>query len=1032
MNKATALFSFLFGLLLPFFSFAQIVINEVSSATYDGFKDEDNSQEDWIEFYNTSPVGVNMQGYTISRNENGNTNSWTFPDIIIKGNSYLTVFCSKKDRTEWFDHWEVPVYPQVTWKYFVGNSEPPATWRNTNFNDASWSSGMGGIGYGDGDDSTVITPALSVYMRKSFTITDTSKIAIGALLIDYDDAFVAYLNNVEIARANIGVYGDHPAYNTDAYNEHEAQMYQNGNFSGGYYVFSSVIDSALKPGVNVFSIQTHNYSGGLNDLSSIPYFLIGVKDTAFTYYPLPVNIHLHTDFNLNSNGQVLTLKDTMGNIVDQQTIGEMELNHSRGRNPDGGINWCIFNTPSPDSTNTVSTCYTGYGAAPGIDLPAGFYNGTQQVSMTGSGNDIIHYTTNGSVPTIYSPAYSEPVAVADSKVIRARIFPNNPAILPGKVSTNTYFINDNPSLPVVSLSTNSENLFDWNSGIYVFGPNADTTTTPFFGSNFWQDWKRPGHIEFFDYNDQQAFELDAELRIQGNYSKLFPQRSFTVKAKDDYGGYPINYQLFPDKPITEFKSFNIRNAGSDWNICHIRDRLNQKNVQQLTHLDIMDGRPSILFLNGVYWGVYELREKQDKFYIANNNNVDKDKIDFLEFDGSVIEGSNKGFLDMVYYMYYNNMAVQANYDSARNMIDLENFVDYFVVETYINNIDWLGAYTNNIKFWRTNDPVGKWRYMLWDTDLSLGRSKEQGADTTNMLARAINPETINPHSILLKSLLDNVGFKYYFVDRYCDLMNTIYRPYKFKQKADELHDEMLPEMARHFELWGNFDSLPQPFPLYYTLAGFAPDVPTWEYNIDTMEQYMDSRPFHAFNQLQNQFQLAQQVAVTLDVYPEGAGTIKLNTIYPDSLPWTGTYMDGVPVVMTATANPGYIFSHWQSPVLVPDPYQNVSLGLNVTQDETFTAYFEPDESGIDVYPNPFTDNFTLFYQLPADAEVSIKMYSITGQQVAELVSDNKVSAAGINEVMMQGSKYSLANGVYYINYTAKGFSKIVRVVKTEN
>lgn len=1032
MNKTISFFSFLLALILPFNSSAQLVINEVSSATFEPFTDEDNSAEDWIEFYNTSSTAVNMQGYEIVRNENGKTKKWTFPNIIIKGHAYLTIFCSEKDRTNWFDHWEVPVYPEVIWKYFVGNSEPPANWRSINFNDASWSSGMGGIGYGDGDDSTVITPALSVYMRKSFTIADTSKISIGALLIDYDDAFVAYLNDVEIARSNIGIYGDHPAYNTDAYAEHEAQKYQNGNFSGGYYVLSSIIDSALKPGLNVFSIQTHNYSEGLNDLTSIPYFLIGVTDTITTYYPLAVKLHLHTDFNLTNTGQVLTLKDPQGSMVDQQTIDYMELNHSRGRKPDGSSNWCVFTNPSPDSTNNNAVCYNGYASEPSIDLSAGYYNGTQQLSMTGSGNDIVHYTKNGSVPTIFSPAYSTPISIDKSEVIRARIFPNNPIILPGKVATNTYFINDNPELPVVSLSTNSENLFDWYTGMYVLGPNADLSNIPFLGANFWQDWSKPGHIEFFDTDDQQAFELDAELKIQGNYSKFFPQRSFTVKAKDDYGGYPIPYQLFPDKQVMEYKSFNIRNSGTDWNLCHMRDRLNQKNVQQLTHIDIMDGRPAVLYINGVYWGVYELRERQDKFYIANNHNVNQDKLDFLEFDGSIIEGSNKGFLRMVNDIGTYNMAIQTYYDSAQKLIDIENFVDYFIVETYIVNIDWLGSYTNNIKYWRTNDPVGKWRYMLWDTDLSLGRSPAEGADTTNMLARAINPEKANPHSIMLRSLLNNVSFKNYFVDRYCDLLNTIYRPWKFKNKTEELKDEMIPEMGRHFNLWGNWDSLPPPWNGYYHYGNFAWDVPSWEANIDTMEMFMDSRPYYAFNQLQNQFALTKQVSVTLDVYPEGAGTIKLNTIYPDSLPWTGTYMDGVPITMTATANEGYVFKHWESPNILTVPDYNYSVNLNVSQNDYFTAYFEPIELSFNVFPNPFTDNLMLQVYLPADKQVSLKMYNSVGQEVAELISDTHFTKAGMNEINLQSAHYSLASGIYFLKFVTKDFSSTIKVVKTKN
>jgi hypothetical protein len=1023
---------FIFFLLLPATSFAQILINEVSSAADTAFLDEDKSMEDWIEFYNTTSAAINMNGYKIIRDESGRTKSWTFPDILIKAHSYLTVFCSEKNRTDWFDHWEVPVYANNVWKYFPGTTEPPATWRDITFNDAAWATGIGGIGYGDGDDSTLIAADTSLYMRKSFLIADTSKIAIGALLIDFDDAFVAYLNGVEIARANIGIYGDHPAHNTMAYEEHEALLYQAGIFSGGFYIYSNVIDSALKPGLNVFSIQTHNYKDGMNDMSCIPYFLIGVKDTTITYFPFPAEIHLHTDFNLTNTGQILKLKNPSDVLVDSVNIGYMEMNHTRERIPDGTANWCISRTPTPDSTNNFSYCNIGYTNSPVINLPAGFYSGTQSVSMSGSAGDIIRYTRDGSVPGIFSPVYSSAVTVIKSQVIRARSFSSSPNVLPGPVAANTYFINENVSVPVVSLSTDPNNLFDKNYGIYVFGPNADTINFPFFGANFWQDWSRPAHIEFFDESNDERFELNCELKIQGNYSKGFPQRGFTVKAKDDYGGYPVLYQLFPDKPVTEYKSFNIRNAGSDWNKCHMLDRINQKNVQSLTHLDIMDGRPCVLFINGAYWGMYELRERQDKFYIANNHNVDADKLDFLEFDGKIIEGSNSGFLNMVNYIASNSMTVEANYDSVQRMIDIENFADYFIVETFIVNVDWLGSYTNNIKYWRTNDPIGKWRYMLWDTDLSLGRNSSTGSASTNMLDRAINPVKSNPHSVMFKALLNNTGFRNYFVNRYCDLLNTIYIPDNFKSTANKLHDEMFPEIARHFQLWGNFDSLPYPYPLYYPLLGLSEDVPSWEQNIDTVKSFMDARPYYVFNQLQNQFSLPQQVDVTLNVSPAGSGTIKMNTIYPGTFPWSGIYMDGVPVTMTASASPGYRFSHWKSPTLIASPLENASVTLNVNHNEAFTAYFEQLELSVAVYPNPFDENLQINFQLPAEAQVSLKLYNALNQEIAELVSDRQFTPAGMHQINLESKAYSLAGGFYYLKYTTNNLTQVFRVMKVKH
>ncbi|MDF2435745.1 MAG: hypothetical protein K0Q95_121 [Bacteroidota bacterium] len=1022
-NYTAILFLALFSSLS---SEAQIVINEVSSATVSSYIDEDGDQEDWIEFYNTSSLPVNMQGYTISRTEQTNTNSWTFPAVIIKPHDYLTVFCSGKNHKAYFDHWEVPVYANNPWKYFRGTiANPPANWRSISFNDASWQTGAGGIGYGDGDDSTIIAPAYSVFMRKAFTVADTSKIPTALILLDYDDGFVAYLNDVEIARSNIGVYGDHPDFNTLAYDEHEATSYQNGQFSGAYFVSPALIDSALKPGLNVFSIQVHSTSNGLDDLSAIPYFLIGVNDTTVTYFPFPADVNLHTDFDLKSTGQILKLTDASGNIKDLDTIPDMQINNTYGRRPDGAVSEYYFETPSPDTTNTISNFYTNYMGRPVFSLPPGFYNSAQTTSLASS-SGIVRYTTDGSDPKQSSQIYSSPLQIDSTTVVRARVYSSNPFALPGEVMTNTYFINEDISLPVISLTSDPYNLFDYNYGIYEMGPGADTVNLPFAGANFWKGWERPANIEYFEKDGDIGFETPSSIAIQGNYSKAWPQKGFTVKTSDNYKGSTVNYRLFPDKPgITKYKTFNIRNAGSDWNTAHMRDRFNQKNALKSTHLDVMDGEPCVLFINGKYWGVYEIRERQDKHYIESNSGVSENDIDFLQFDGDIIEGSNTAFLNMAGFIRTSDMSVDSNYSKAESMLDIENFCDYMITETYIINIDWLGAYTNNIKFWRPNEPAGKWRYILWDTDLSLGFAKSfspVAADTTNFLRVAIDPPTANPHSGILKGMLGNTTFRNYFVDRYADLMNTMFQPSAIRKTAFDLRDEMEPEMERHFDRWGNSS----PFPLF---VGRADDVPEWRSEIDTMLQFSDARISIARTQIMEQFGLVKQVDVTLDVSPAGAGTIKISTITPETFPWSGVYFDGVPVTITASPNAGYNFKYWgaNSNLSQNDPAS--SINLNIENDDTFIAYFSPLEAGINVFPNPFSSDLTLNYQLAVDSKVGIKLYTVFGQEVAEMVSPVN-QKAGSYTVRFEAENLALAQGVYFIEFKTDDNSEIIKLIKT--
>lgn len=1040
---------YLTGFLLFFLqhSHSQIVINELSSANDAAITDEDGDYEDWIELYNPTNAAVSLNKYSfLYQVPNEPSVTWTFPNVSIQPKQHMLLFASKKDRKVVIDHWEVPVFADSIWKYKVNTtSGPAANWYQPSYNDASWLQGKGGFGYADGDDQTNTGPAYSVFLRKSFNIADTSKYPLGILMIDYDDAFVMFLNGVEVSRSNIGAYGDHPAYNVSAYDEHEAKLYQGG--SQEFYLVQ--LKNNLKPGNNVLAIQAHNYSSGLDDLSVMPWLIIGNTDTTKNFPSFPSDFRMHTNFTLsNAEGFKLTLKDSLGAIKDSLTLGpkNMQPNNSKGRNPDGSVNWCLFWGPSPADTNDVNQCFGTYVATPAFNLPAGFYTGVQTLSITVPAGTAVFYTRNGDNPDWNDPMYTGPITIDSTQVIRARAFALSGTDLPSHTITNSYFINENITLPVISLCTDSVNLWDWNTGIYVNGPNADTAL-PYSNANFWMPWKKQAHTEFFTKNKLLGFEQDCATEIHGNFSRSWPQKSFRIMANDDYQDPYINYKLFPDKNIAKFKSFNIRNAGIDWNTCHFRDRLMHDIVQGKTDNDVMDGEACVLFLNGQYWGVYEMRERQDENYIAQNHNVDPDSIDLLRFEGDILEGSNAAFYDMVGFMYNNSMALQANYDSALKLIDIENYSDYFITETYYNNWDWIwtdyankSQATNNIKFWRGTNPVTKWRYVLWDTDLGMGLFDGAAVNCPqNLFGTITDPVITDPsyHVIMLRSMLQNSTFKNHFVNRYCDLMNTVFHPDTVLAKINEVRTELQPEMARQFNRWNG-----GPITIFGVWdVGRSVDVPTWLNEIDTLEEFVNCRPYSVRDSLQAEFNLTKQVDVTLDVSPAGAGKIHLNTIDPGPFPWTGVYMDGVPVTMTATANSGYVFSHWQSPALIPAPVSSASVTLNVTLNETFTAYFLPVAPGVDpieasiglnVFPNPFTEDATVNYTLNAETKISVKLFDILGQEMFQLVSEEQPQAAGTYELNINSTDYKLAGGIYFLKFTTEGFSKMIRIVKAGN
>jgi hypothetical protein len=215
------------------------------------------------------------------------------------------------------DHWETVIFDNDNWKYLTPNFEPDTNWRKQNFDDSSWNTGQGGIGYGDGDDNTIIASTISLYLRKSFNITDTSKLSMAVLNIDYDDAFVAYLNNVEIARANVGVVGDHPSFNQASSSLHEAQMYQGGN-PNQYVLDISTFKNTILPGNNELAIQVHNESSSSSDLTARAFFSLGINDPSMDYSPNPSWFSMFV-FN-SSNLPIVNINTNGQNILDNTRI----------------------------------------------------------------------------------------------------------------------------------------------------------------------------------------------------------------------------------------------------------------------------------------------------------------------------------------------------------------------------------------------------------------------------------------------------------------------------------------------------------------------------------------------------------------------------------------------------------------------------------------------------------------------------------------------------------------------------------------
>ena len=921
---------------------SQVVINEICASNYSTIEGPRGEYADWIELYNAGSTTVDISGY-------GLTDDFTLPYKFRFGSgsvapgSYVLIFSTGILNEYVVNHWEQVVDDDDDWRYFVGTSQADTNWRNPLFDDSSWPEDEGGFGFGDGDDNTVIPHCSSVFMRRHFNITNPSDVVKAILNIDYDDGFIAFLNGVEIARANMGPPGTRPAFDFYALDSHEANMFR-GSDPDSFYIDPKLLKLALVAGDNVLAIQVHNDSPSSSDMTAIAFLEFGMRNQTSSYrhphswFKEPDMEAYETKFKLSMSGETISLLDSTGVLLDQVTFDHMQADHSMGRKPDGSANLVFFKSPSPAESNDTHTGYTGYCPVPVFTHQSGFYSSSFSLdaSTTLSGATI-RYTTDGSEPTSSSSSWNHSKTISTTTTVKARVYKSG--YLPSDLVFNTYFKGQNLYLPVFSISTDPDNLWDYNDGIYVMGPNAQPNS-PYKDANFWQDWEKPATIEYFDRDDNRIRSFNADIKIYGNYSRAKPQKSFEIKLNKEIESGSLDYQFLPDKPfLQKFDNFVLRNSGTDWNKVHFKDAFLER-VMRSTHSGYLATEPVNVFLNGEYWGMYCIYENHDQHFMKENYDVGKDEMDYLLEGGSITTklGSKSDFMSMVNYAVSTNPTSSSYYETIDEQLDLLNFTDYMIAQTYFHNQDWMGTWTNNIKIWRPNG--GKWRYLLYDLDATVGYAN--ASSSVNSINIARNPADQNYTSDLFDALLNNPVYKTYFINRYADLINTIFQPDSMEYWEDSFIDSMENDMPQHFAKWGG-------------------SMSNWDDELDDMEDYIDERPDKMRSILRSEMGMSSKVELTLKISPQGAGRIQMNTIVPTKYPWDGIYFNGNPVTITAIPNPGYEFDHWRSTVSISSNNSNQTLTRNFSSDDVITAYFSGNATAPQLFVSEFNyhsaDNF---------------------------------------------------------------------------
>jgi hypothetical protein len=936
----------------------QVIINEVCSRNSATIIDSHGNYEDWIEILNAGTDSVNLEGYCLS-DERADSGKWCFPSYLMAPDEHMLVFASGRDIKLPPMYWHTVIDRGEEWRYTIPDANTSTQWREVGFDDSSWDLGPSGFGYGDMDDATEIPPVISIFLRKTFDLEDPSIISKAVLHLDYDDAFVAFINGKEVARS--GIEGNPPAYNAAASLGREATIYGGGK---PRRFDLDISDNLFIQGGNVIAIQVHNLSVNSSDMSAIPF--LSLQEPHRPDNPVPeilelTDTHYHTSFKLDADGEVLFLTGPQGFIIDSLEIPFLDENHSYGRK-EGELNrWVLFVTPTPGEPN-VGESFEGYlEDIPRFTPPGGRFQSSFQLALSSENPaDTIYYTLDGSNPDAGSFIYNDPIGVDSDMVVRARIV--RTGYLPGKIVSHTYFSGTDHHLPVVAISTDPYNLWDYNYGIYAMGPHAESEF-PYFNANFWQDWERPAHVEFYDEEGNPGFSLDAGIKIYGGWTRGHPQKSMAIFARSRYGAGKIEYRLFREKPITEFESFVIRNSGNDWfgkdseSGTMIRDILMTRLTAGMD-LEYQAARQAIIYINGEYWGIQNIREKISEYFVASNRGVDPARIDMLEGNQYEIHGSNEHYAEMIDFLSSNDISLQENYDYIKTRMDVQNFINYQLSEIFFDNTDWP---SNNIKYWRPSSPNGRWRWILYDTDFGFGLW-DLNKVYNNTLEFATEPDGPpdypNPpwSTFLLRRLLENQEFRYLFINSFADRINSTFSADSVKDLIQTLKDGIDEEMFLHVQRWGG-------------------SYQNWINRTYDPVSFANLRPSAMLNHIWNTMKPGEKHQLTFDVSDAGAGSVKLNTIFVRDFPWKGIYFNDVPVTVTAVPEPGYRFTGWTGDISSSAP----SISFNPAPWMTVVANFEADPDNPE---NPVIINEICYVQdSVADSGDWVELYNHSDRYV---------------------------------------------------
>lgn len=708
-----------------------------------------------------------------------------------------------------------------------------------------------------------------------------------------------------------------------------------------------------------------------------------------------ITVNTHANFSVKKN-EFLILSNG-ASITDSIKIQGIPFNTSFNKS---ASEYRYYLNPTPlAANNSYSTWII---SNPVITPSSGFYSSavTVQINHWLSSAEI-HYTLDGSEPTLSSPLYTGPFTVdKSSSSNQLSAIPTNPSFtypvgsydsirannrgwlppydtvnknvivkakafyggaISAPASSSVYFIepmlNNRYNAPVITLVTDTINLFNADKGIYIYGNAVD--------GNYNEEgdaWEIPVKMHLFDEAGNEIVNEWCGAHLHGGGGRHSAIKSLKLFFRDNYGKDELEHYFFEKYIQNKHNNFLLRSPGHRPD-CISKDELAIDLTGGL-RIDKPQYKPVVLFLNNEYWGIHSFREAMDEEYLSHKYHLKEDEITILDAEGQLENGAANDtllYMNLENFISTSDMTLTSNFNVVKEQMDIDNYIDYYCSEIFLGNGDWPN---NNIKFWRKNSvgvpsstlpygQDGRWRWIMYDLDGGFGGTCSGTFPTFNTMAQSVATGPLfSSYTKLFRGLLTNNNFKIQFINRMCDLLNSTYHYNHTSIVTDSTLTQYDNLMQEHVERW----RYPSVATDLVTRSSEIPSLTRWNTIKNELQFYLTKRPSYQRKHMFNYFSLIDSSTITINVNDTLAGNVRINTLLINSklhgingptYPWNGIYFDSLPLTLEALPLPGFKFLYWQE-----TGNTNAKQTVQLFGDSIFTAVFGIDSS---FSPSSFID-----------------------------------------------------------------------------